>query len=187
MLQAPPAASENVYLADALEQNRNELGKFRTEHKQNNLTHKQELWVLSYLTCHNATQACRDAGYKGDETTLQTVGYENLRKPDIVTALAHYESDLQERTAITQDDIARRLLTMADTQDGPLAARVSALMGLARLHGYIVDRSDVKVAVEHSLKPLGSFPLEELRAIAEEGKRSREQLALIDGEAKVVE
>jgi phage terminase small subunit len=50
------------------------------------LTHKQELFCREYFVSLNATQAARDAGYKGNDVTLASVGYENLIKPQIVKA-----------------------------------------------------------------------------------------------------
>lgn len=53
------------------------------------LTTKQRLFIESYLSNgFNATEAARAAGYKGTENTLSSVGYENLRKPEIATAVS---------------------------------------------------------------------------------------------------
>lgn len=42
------------------------------------------MFVEHYLSNgFNATEAARSAGYKGDDNTLSSVGYENLRKPEI--------------------------------------------------------------------------------------------------------
>lgn len=53
------------------------------------LTTKQRLFVESYLSNgFNATEAARAAGYKGNDNTLSSVGYENLRKPEIAAVVA---------------------------------------------------------------------------------------------------
>lgn len=51
------------------------------------LTVKQKLFVEHYLIERNGTQAARLAGYAGDDNTLAQVAYENLRKPEIRTAI----------------------------------------------------------------------------------------------------
>lgn len=48
------------------------------------LTRRQRLFVESYLTCWNASQAARDAGY----AIPAQQGYENLRKPDIARVIS---------------------------------------------------------------------------------------------------
>ena len=52
---------------------------------KNKLTTKQQRFVDFYDG--NATEACRKAGYKGNEKTLAQVGAENLRKPYIIRAI----------------------------------------------------------------------------------------------------
>jgi len=57
------------------------------------LTGKQHAFVIAYLkNGFNATEAARTAGYKGNDHTLEVVGYENLRKPEIKKRIeAHFE------------------------------------------------------------------------------------------------
>lgn len=48
------------------------------------LTGKQQAFINAYLSNgFNATEAARAAGYEGNDVTLASVGYENLRKPQI--------------------------------------------------------------------------------------------------------
>lgn len=51
------------------------------------LTPKQQRWADAYLgdAKFNKTEASRLAGYKGDDKTLASVGWENFRKPEIET------------------------------------------------------------------------------------------------------
>jgi phage terminase small subunit len=51
----------------------------------NKLTAKQEAFVREYLVDLNATQAAIRAGYK--QANAHQTGYENLRKPEIVSAI----------------------------------------------------------------------------------------------------
>lgn len=47
------------------------------------LTGKQLIFATEYLKCLNATEAARRAGYKGDDKSHASIGYENLRKLEI--------------------------------------------------------------------------------------------------------
>ena len=51
------------------------------------LTDKQYMFVEIYLSCFNATEACRGAGYKGNDRSLASMGWENLRKPNVKEAI----------------------------------------------------------------------------------------------------
>jgi hypothetical protein len=78
---------------------------------ENGLTDKQDLFLRYYLSAanFNATEAARLAGYAGDDVTLASVGYENLRKPQIRQAVA---AAMRER-AMEPDEIIGRLSDMA--------------------------------------------------------------------------
>jgi Terminase small subunit len=70
------------------------------------LTEKQELFVAYYLgQCYgNATEAAALAGYQGSRATLCQVGYENLRKPEIVAHLrARLDSIVHDQTAVLME------------------------------------------------------------------------------------
>jgi phage terminase small subunit len=67
------------------------------------LTNKQQAFIQHYLTCWNATEAARRAGYS--EKTARAIGSENLTKPDIQTAI---NSRIREFQA-TADEVLLRL------------------------------------------------------------------------------
>ena len=71
------------------------------------LTTKQRLFVEAYLSCLNATEAARRAGYS--ERTAYSIGWENLKKPEIAAAI---QSGLAER-AMPADEALARLADMA--------------------------------------------------------------------------
>ena len=56
---------------------------------QKPLTIKQQRFVNCYDG--NATQAAKDAGYKGSNNTLRKVGFENLTKPNVKQAIRDRE------------------------------------------------------------------------------------------------
>lgn len=67
------------------------------------LSPKQQRFVDEYLIDLNATQAAIRAGYSA--RTAAEMGYENLRKPHIVTAIAEARKSQQTRTLITADRV----------------------------------------------------------------------------------
>lgn len=71
------------------------------------LTVKEQLFVSAYLGAakFNATQAARNAGYKGNQVTLSSVGYENLRKPHIAMEVSRRVNE----AAMSASEVLRRL------------------------------------------------------------------------------
>lgn len=71
------------------------------------LTNKQQLFIEHYLTCLNAAEAARRAGYSAK--SAYAIGSENLTKPEIATAI---EARLKE-VAMSADEVLRRLADQA--------------------------------------------------------------------------
>lgn len=80
-----------------------------------NLTDKQRLFVFEYLTCWNATEAARRAGYQGDANVLGVTGFDNLRNPKIA---AEVQRRMAEK-AMPADEVLARL---ADQARGTIGA-----------------------------------------------------------------
>lgn len=75
------------------------------------LTAKQATFVQEYLIDLNATQAAIRAGYSSK--TAGAVGFENLQKPEIASAIAAAQQKRSERTGITQDRVLQELARIA--------------------------------------------------------------------------
>lgn len=71
------------------------------------LTEKQARFVAEYLVDLNATEAAKRAGYS--EKTAYSIGFENLRKPEIQEAIHEAMAVRAQRTEITQDRVLREL------------------------------------------------------------------------------
>ncbi|WP_423245457.1 terminase small subunit [Mannheimia haemolytica] len=80
------------------------------------LTDKQKRFVEEYLIDLNATQAAIRAGYS--EKTAYSIGEENLRKPEIRSAIQEAKNKRSERTQITQDDVLNGLLEVIAMSTG---------------------------------------------------------------------
>ncbi len=76
------------------------------------LTRKQEIFVLEYLNCWNATEAARRAGYS--PKTASSIGEENLKKPEIA---AEVERQIAERQ-IKPPEVLTRLTEQARANIG---------------------------------------------------------------------
>ncbi len=65
--------------------------KERLERLASKLRGKQRAFADSYMSNgENGTQACRDAGYKGNQKTLGVVAVENLAKPSVKKLIESY-------------------------------------------------------------------------------------------------
>lgn len=89
------------------------------------LTPKQELFCQAYLIDFNATKAARSAGYSED--TAYSIGWENLRKPEIQKRINELRQEMSKGFNITRERIAQELALIAFgdtknvfTEDGTL-------------------------------------------------------------------
>lgn len=87
------------------------------EPDEEGLTPKQRIFVLEYLRTFNATQAAIAAGYS--KKTAYAIGWENLRKPEIQTAIKRAKEQFTEELGL---DVKRIIaewmkLAFADTGD----------------------------------------------------------------------
>lgn len=71
------------------------------------LTEKQARFVAEYLVDLNATEAAKRAGYS--EKTAYSIGFENLRKPEIQEAIQLAMDARAKRTEISQDRVLKEL------------------------------------------------------------------------------
>jgi len=136
------------------------------------LTPKQALFVEAYLRCWNATQAAREAGYQGKESTLAAVGYKLLR-------IAHIAQKVKERiqaSCMTTDEALNILAQQArfnacdylivDETTGPsvdfdalkAAGLGHMIKSIANLRsGIRVEFYDGQAAIEKILRASGAY------------------------------
>jgi phage terminase small subunit len=77
----------------------------------NSLSPKQEAFCLEYMKDLNATQAAIRAGYSEDSAA--SIGWENLRKPEIQARLKQLMDERSERTKISSDRVLNELAKLA--------------------------------------------------------------------------
>jgi phage terminase small subunit len=75
------------------------------------LTARERRFVDEYMIDLNATQAAIRAGYS--ERTAGAIGYENLTKPEIQSAITAARAAQQQRTQITADRVLQEVARLA--------------------------------------------------------------------------
>lgn len=145
------------------------------------LTEKQRRFVEAYMgeAAGNATEAARQAGYAGDDITLASVGYENLRKPQIRAAIeSRAEEDPLVATRFDRQRFWTRVMLGKELDgDEPPAMKdrlkASELLGRSQLD--FVERVEhtgkdgepIQLANPKDLSTLSDAELEGLEAILE--------------------
>ena len=111
------------------------------------MTPKQEAFARAYVETGNASEAYR-RNYECSKWTDNMLNVEAcnlLKNPKVALRVSQLQAKHQERHEITVDTItemlkADRELARTNTQSG---AAVAASMGLAKLHGLIVEKATV--------------------------------------------
>ena len=104
------------------------------------MTPKQERFAQEYMVDMNATAAAKRAGYS--EHTAMEQGYQLLRKPSVHAAVQAAQAELRERTKVSAKSVSQQLQEAYDMaeRNGQASAMVQAAMGIAKLHGLLVDK-----------------------------------------------
>lgn len=79
--------------------------------EEKTLTDKQELFCQRYLIDFNATKAAKEAGYSED--TAYSIGWENLRKPEIQFRIDQLRLVMGKNFNITRERIAQEYARLA--------------------------------------------------------------------------
>jgi phage terminase small subunit len=129
------------------------------------MTPKQLAFVREFAIDRNAKQAAIRAGYS--ERTAEQQGYQLLQNPSVSEAIEAMEVEHRTQCAVTVERLTRELYEARDLaqSNSQPAAMVSALMGIAKLHGLIIDRQ--KVDTTH--RTVREMTDEELLEIAHSG------------------
>lgn len=116
------------------------------EEKEVKLTRKQQVFVDEYLKSFNATKAAELAGYS--EKTAYSIGWENLRKPEIAAAIqerldeVHMSAD--EALKLTAD-IARGDIGELLDNNGLLDIRLAKNNGKTKLLRKIKQKTVTRI------------------------------------------
>jgi hypothetical protein len=153
------------------------------------LTLKQQRFVNAYTRSGNGRLAAKEAGYNGNDHTLEQIASENLRKPEVTAAIAlafQPEQDLAERV------VSELKLLAFTTTDEPMsqANKIRSLELLAKVLQMFKDAS-VNVNINDSYRPkhhdLREMTETELCAELEriEKRKEEEQMNSIQSDGEV--
>jgi|SaaInlStandDraft_2_1057019.scaffolds.fasta_scaffold316298_1 hypothetical protein len=133
------------------------------------LTPKQLKFVSEYLRLGNGVEAARAAGYKGNANTLAVVSAENLRKPNIQSALVkHVDS-----TGVTEKHISNEIAKVAFSEaSDPLRNdhKLKALQLLAKIKGMTTNVKQTNV--------VGTMQLIQFRSGKPENETAKQVLSV---------
>lgn len=111
------------------------------------MTPRQSRFVQEYLVDLNATQAAIRAGYS--EKTAASIGFENLRKPEIASEIEQRQDKRSEKLELTQDWVIGKLIENLDRsmeKDGYQGSVANGALQLIGKHlGMFGEKSDVTV------------------------------------------
>lgn len=115
--------------------------------RDDDLTPKQEAFAQAYVETGNATEAYRRS-YSASKMKQQAIEVEACRlldHPKIALRLDKLQQRAQERHDVTIDTLTADLkaaYAKAMAEPKGASAAVSAAMGLAKLHGLLVDKNE---------------------------------------------
>ena len=112
------------------------------------MTAKQQRFVEEYVVDFNGTEAAIRAGYS--PKTAHSIGWENLRKPEIQKHIRAEIERLQKATGVTAEEVIRGLHAEAqDKSEGSKhSARVSAWSWLGKHFRLFTERHEHTVQGE---------------------------------------
>jgi hypothetical protein len=116
------------------------------------LTPKQEAFACAYVETGNASEAYRQAGYsqKAALKTQTEAASRLLADSKVLARVEALRVQHAQRHNVTVDSITEMLKEDREKAHaaGQIGAAVSATMGLAKLHGLIIDRGRAHVTSE---------------------------------------
>ena len=111
------------------------------------LTPKERDFALAYIETGSATKAYRQAyDHNGNDATARRCGHAVLHRSKVAALVTDLQVEHRERHKVTVDGLTwelekARILAM-DARNA--AAAVQAIMGKAKLHGLLVDRTQIE-------------------------------------------
>ena len=107
------------------------------------LTKKQEAFTRAYVEIGNARQAYATAGYSQGSslTTQQKEGHKLLHHPKVAPRIRELQAIARRRAeaeyGVTVDRLSAMYMEIYESNDTRPAGKMQAIVGLAKLHGFI--------------------------------------------------
>ena len=111
------------------------------------LTPKESTFARLYVETGNATEAYRQAyDHNGNDATACRGAHDVLHRPAVETYVRDLQAEHRERHKVTvgqlTDQLEKARQVAMDNRNA--AAAVQAIMGKAKLHGLLVDRTQIE-------------------------------------------
>jgi phage terminase small subunit len=122
---------------------------------------RQDRFALLIVKGETQSKAYELAGYSCPNANVVAVkASELVRKPNVIEAIEKYRSRIREKHLIDLDYLTDEFIkTVKDAREcKQQSAVVSALVALSKLHGFMIERSEVSVS--HRPAPLPTAVLE---------------------------
>ena len=124
------------------------------------MTPKQKAFADYYIETGNKTEAARRAKYKGDDATLATVGWENLRKPEICEYIAERMANQEKSRVADANEVIEFYTAVMRGEvkdqfglDASLADRLKAGDSLMKRYAAAADKNKSAMdKLDHLLK-----------------------------------
>ena len=141
------------------------------------MTPKQERFVQEYMLDLNATQAAIRAGYSAHTADVQ--GPRLLGNVGVAEAIQAAQAAFREQMKVSKESVTIQLNDAYDKakDNGQTAVMVQASMGIAKVHGLLVDKT------EDVTKPAQDMTPDELE---DELERLQAELDALDASPTVV-
>ena len=112
---------------------------------------KRERFCQEYLVDLNAGRAYERAGYKARGRVADAAASRLLADVSVAARIAELQAERAERVQVTVDDVVAGLLTEAQKDDNPGAARVSAWAHLGKHLGMFGPKGTADDPVNHAV------------------------------------
>ena len=122
------------------------------------LTPKESTFARLYVETGNATEAYRQAyDHNGNDATACRGAHDVLHRPAVEAYVGDLQAEHRERHKVTVDQLTDQLekARQVAMDNRNAAAAVQAIMGKAKLHGLLVDRTQIEERPHVSFKMVG--------------------------------
>ena len=116
-------------------------GNTESAELEQNLTLRQEKFIVAYIETGNGAEAARRAGYS--EHTAKQMSCENLTKPYLLKAIEKKRSELMKDSEEKVPVYLRQLEKEASNSGNNESARIRALEILLKANGAFIERKEV--------------------------------------------
>ncbi len=115
---------------------------------------RQRAFCREYVKQRNQTRACIAAGYS--ELSAHVTACRLLKNANVQEEIARLEADLCRRAHVSISSLAEDMRENRDLaiKNDQASAAQQCSMGIAKLHGLLVDKKEVKMTADMSIEEI---------------------------------